>query len=46
MPFRDVSIDLSGGGQSTSYAFQIGNLSEEGILKFTGFDRYNLRSNV
>jgi TonB-linked SusC/RagA family outer membrane protein len=45
-PYTDISLDLSGGGQSTSYAFQLGYLSEEGILKFTGFDRYNLRSNV
>ena len=45
-PFRDISIDMSGGSQTTSYAFQLSNLSEDGILKFTGFDRYNLRSNV
>lgn len=45
-PYRDVSLDLSGGSQTTSYAFQIGYLSEEGIMKFTGFDRFNLRSNV
>lgn len=45
-PFKDISLDLNGGGQSTSYAFQLGYLGEEGILKFTGYDRYNLRSNV
>ncbi|SHI56452.1 TonB-linked outer membrane protein, SusC/RagA family [Tangfeifania diversioriginum] len=44
--FRDISVDLSGGSQNTSYAFQLGYMLEEGILKHTGFDRYNLRSNV
>ena len=45
-PYRDISTSINGGSQTTSYAFQVGYLSEEGILKFTGFDRYNLRSNV
>ena len=45
-PYRDISIDLTGGSQTTSYAFQVGYLLEEGIMKYTGFNRYNLRSNV
>jgi TonB-dependent starch-binding outer membrane protein SusC len=44
--FRDISIDLNGGSQTTTYAFQLGYMLEEGILKYTGYDRYNLRSNV
>ncbi len=44
--FTDVSVDLSGGSQSTMYAFQAGYLNEEGILKWTGYERYNIQSNV
>jgi len=44
--FRDFSVNLSGGSASTAYAFQVGYLLEEGILKWTGYDQYNLRSNI
>ncbi|MCD6354012.1 MAG: SusC/RagA family TonB-linked outer membrane protein, partial [Prolixibacteraceae bacterium] len=43
---KDVSINLSGGDQTTTYAFQLGYLLQEGILNHTGYDRYNLRSNI
>ena len=44
--FQDVTLDLSGGSQNTMYSFQAGFLNEEGILKHTGYKRYNLQSNV
>ena len=44
--YQEYSVDLSGGSENTSYAFQLGYLEEEGILKHTGYERYNLRSNV
>lgn len=44
--FQDVSMDLSGGNQNTMYSFQAGYLNEEGILKWTGYNRYNLQSNI
>lgn len=44
--YQNYTIGLNGGGENTSYAFQMGYLQEEGVLKFTGYDRYNLRSNV
>ncbi len=44
--FIESTVDVSGGSENTSYSFQLGYLQEEGILKWTGFDRYNLRSNV
>jgi len=43
---HDLSLDISGGSDNTTYAFQIGYLKQEGILKYTGFDRYNLQSNI
>src|SRR5699024_3511847 len=44
--YQEYSIGLSGGSESTNYAFQVGYLKDEGVLKHTGYDRYNLRSNV
>ena len=44
--FLEANLGLTGGSEKTVYSFQAGYLNEEGILKWTGFDRYNLRSNV
>ncbi|SMO66633.1 SusC/RagA family TonB-linked outer membrane protein [Fodinibius sediminis] len=44
--YQEYSVGLNGGSETTNYAFQAGYLKEEGILKYTGYNRYNLRSNV
>ncbi|MBS3776624.1 MAG: TonB-dependent receptor [Bacteroidales bacterium] len=44
--YQEYSVDLSGGSETTNYSFQVGYTEEEGVLKHTGFERYNLRSNV
>lgn len=44
--YQDYTVGLNGGSENASYYFQLGYLQEEGSLKFTGYDRYNLRSNV
>ncbi|MBS3772105.1 MAG: SusC/RagA family TonB-linked outer membrane protein, partial [Bacteroidales bacterium] len=44
--YQEYTIDMTGGGEATSYAFQMGYLEEEGIMKHTSYDRFNLRSNV
>jgi len=44
--YTDISIDLTGGSDNTMYSFQAGYLDQEGILKWTGYKRYNLQSNV
>ncbi len=44
--YHDVSVDISGGSENTIYAFQSGYLKQEGVLKWTGMDRYNLQSNI
>lgn len=44
--YQEINVDVMGGSQTTNYAFQVGYLLEEGILKHTGYDRINLRSNV
>jgi TonB-linked SusC/RagA family outer membrane protein len=44
--YKDISLDLSGGSANTNYSFQVGYLDQEGILKWTGYKRYNLQSNI
>ena len=44
--YREVSVGLNGGSNNTNYAFQVGYLKEDGILKYTSYSRYNLRANV
>lgn len=44
--FLESTVDVTGGSENSTYAFQIGYTKEKGILKWTGNDRYNLRSNV
>jgi len=43
---QEYNLGLSGGGEKSTYAFNIGYLQEGGILKYTSFDRYSIRSNV
>jgi len=44
--FKEYTIDASGGSQNTTYAFMLGYTDDEGIFKYTGFERYSLRANV
>lgn len=44
--FHDYSMDISGGSENTVYSFQLGYLKQEGIMKWTGYDRYNIQSNI
>jgi len=41
----DYNMSLSGGSQKGTYAFTAGYYTEKGIVKYTEFDRYSLRSN-
>jgi TonB-dependent starch-binding outer membrane protein SusC len=45
-PMKEYNISLSGGGEKGTYAFNIGYSTEDGILKYTSFDRYSIRSNA
>ena len=45
-PYSEYSIDASGGSQNTAYAFMLNYTDEEGIFKWTGFERYNARVNL
>lgn len=42
----DVNLGISGGSDKTTYSFSFGHRNQEGIIKTTGFKRYNLRANI
>jgi TonB-linked SusC/RagA family outer membrane protein len=44
--YKEYTLDISGGTQNATYAFMLGYTDEEGIFKYTSFDRYNFRGNV
>jgi TonB-linked SusC/RagA family outer membrane protein len=44
--FKEYTIDIAGGSENTTYAFLLGYTDDEGIFKYTGFERYSLRANI
>lgn len=44
--FHDFSMNVNGGSETTTYSFQLGYLKQEGVLKYTSYDRYNLQTNI
>lgn len=44
--FKDYTIDITGGSANTTYAFLLGYTKEDGVFKWTGFDRYSFRTNI
>jgi TonB-dependent starch-binding outer membrane protein SusC len=44
--FKEYTVDITGGSANTTYAFLLGYTDEEGIFKYTGFERYSGRVNV
>jgi TonB-linked SusC/RagA family outer membrane protein len=42
----DQNISFSGGNEKTTYYTSLGALNELGIVKYSSFKRYNLRSNI
>jgi TonB-dependent starch-binding outer membrane protein SusC len=44
--FKDYTVDVTGGSEKTTYAFLLGYTKEDGVFKWTGFDRYSFRANV
>lgn len=43
---QNINVSLSGGSDKTDYFFSAGYLNEEGIVKFSGYKRYNARLNL
>lgn len=44
--YKEYTIDAAGGSQSTTYAFMLGYTKDDGIFKWTGFERYSARANI
>ena len=42
---NEYNLSLTGGSEKGTYAFTVGYFNEKGIVKYTGFDRYSIRSN-
>jgi TonB-linked SusC/RagA family outer membrane protein len=45
-PFKEYTLDVSGGSANTTLALMLGYTDEEGIFKWTGFERYSGRLNI
>ena len=43
---QEHQMNVNGGTEKTKYMISLGYLNEDGILKTTGFERYNGRANV
>jgi TonB-linked SusC/RagA family outer membrane protein len=44
--FKEYTIDVTGGSTNTTYAFLLGYTKDDGVFKYTGFDRYSFRANI
>lgn len=45
-PVQNYQIGASGGGKNVNYALSLGYLDQQGIVKYTSFKKYNIRSNI
>lgn len=45
-PIQNHQIGVSGGGENGRYAMSLNYFNQEGIMKYTGYKRYSLRSNT
>lgn len=42
----DVGLNIAGGGQTNQYYFSLGYLDDKGIALGSGYQRFNIRSNI
>jgi TonB-linked SusC/RagA family outer membrane protein len=42
---NEYNLSLTGGSEKGTYAFTVGYYTEKGVVKYTSFDRYSIRSN-
>ncbi|SKB55430.1 SusC/RagA family TonB-linked outer membrane protein [Dyadobacter psychrophilus] len=45
-PIQNYQISASGGTENSRYALSIGYFSQDGVVKFIGYDRYTIRANT
>lgn len=45
-PIKNYQLTASGGTENSRYALSLGYFSQDGVVKFIGYDRYTLRTNT
>src|SRR5690606_29262791 len=45
-PIQSYQLNVSGGGENATYSISGGYMGQKGIVKHTGYQRYNVRSNT
>jgi len=45
-PVQNYQLSATGGGENATYALSAGYLNQKGTIEYTGFKRYNFRSNT
>ncbi len=45
-PMQNYQLSISGGGEGSTYAVSGSTFKQDGTYKYTGFERYNIRSNT
>ena len=45
-PIKNYQVTASGGAENGKYALSLGYFSQDGVVKFIGYDRYSLRTNT
>lgn len=45
-PIQNYNLSIMGGGDASSYAISGGYMDQQGIVKHTGYERFNVRANT
>lgn len=45
-PIQNYQLSASGGTENSRYALSVGYFSQDGVVKFIGYDRYTVRANT
>jgi TonB-linked SusC/RagA family outer membrane protein len=45
-PIMNYQVSASGGSENSRYALSVGYFSQDGVVKFIGYDRYTIRANT
>ncbi|HKO80148.1 MAG TPA: TonB-dependent receptor, partial [Chitinophagaceae bacterium] len=43
---HNIDASLSGGSENTQYSVSLGRMKQEGVIRYTDFERYSVRANV
>jgi TonB-linked SusC/RagA family outer membrane protein len=43
---NNIDATISGGSENTRYSFSVGRLKQDGVIRYTDFQRYSIRANM